>query len=124
MTSFCALAFVYIHFQSQNSQSQLSYSYIRIKGAVMSDLKTLFRPRSIAVIGASIHSDRAGHIVMRNLLDGEFDGPIMPVHPTYNSVCGILAYRDIPSLPITPDFAILCTPARENSKISSLLFYR
>ena len=30
----------------------------------MSDLKTLFRPRSIAVIGASIHSDRAGHIVM------------------------------------------------------------
>ncbi len=83
----------------------------------MSDLKTLLRPRSIAVIGASIHQDRAGHIVMRNLLDGEFDGPIMPVHPHYHSICGILAYNDIESLPITPDFAILCTPARENIKI-------
>ncbi|MGF1808045.1 CoA-binding protein, partial [Aliivibrio sifiae] len=67
----------------------------------MSDLKTLLRPRSIAVIGASIHQDRAGHIVMRNLLDGEFDGPIMPVHPHYHSICGILAYNDIESLPIT-----------------------
>lgn len=83
----------------------------------MSDLQQLLRPRSIAVIGASIHSDRAGHIVMRNLLEGEFTGPIMPVHPIYHSVCGILAYSDIPSLPITPDFAILCTPAIKNIKI-------
>ena len=80
----------------------------------MSDLKQLLRPQSIAVIGASIHSNRAGHIVMRNLLEGGFDGPIMPVHPSYKSVCGILAYDSIEKLPITPDFAVLCTSSQRN----------
>ncbi|MUK43546.1 bifunctional acetate--CoA ligase family protein/GNAT family N-acetyltransferase [Aliivibrio fischeri] len=83
----------------------------------MPDLKQLLRPESIAVIGASIHPDRAGHIVMRNLLEGGFNGPIMPVHPSYKSVCGILAYKEISELPITPDFAILCTEAKKNVSI-------
>ncbi len=83
----------------------------------MPDLKQLLRPESIAVIGASTHPDRAGHIVMRNLLEGGFNGPIMPVHPSYKSVCGILAYKEISELPITPDFAILCTEAKKNVSI-------
>lgn len=83
----------------------------------MPDLKQLLRPESIAVIGASIHPDRAGHIVTRNLLEGGFNGPIMPVHPSYKSVCGILAYKQISELPITPDFAILCTEAKKNIAI-------
>lgn len=74
-------------------------------------LKTLFNPRSIAVVGASVREQRMGNVLMRNLLAGHFSGPIMPVNPKYQSVAGVLTYPDIASLPHTPDVAIICTPA-------------
>ncbi|MGP2517240.1 bifunctional acetate--CoA ligase family protein/GNAT family N-acetyltransferase [Yersinia sp. 2545 StPb PI] len=77
-------------------------------------LEALLRPKSIAVIGASEKPDRAGFLMMRNLLDGGFNGPILPVTPTHKAVCGVLAYADIASLPITPDLTILCTHDSRN----------
>lgn len=77
-------------------------------------LEALLRPKSIAVIGASEKPERAGFLMMRNLLDGGFNGPILPVTPTHKAVCGVLAYVNIASLPITPDLAILCTHNRRN----------
>lgn len=74
-------------------------------------LESLFKPQSIAVIGASNSSNRPGFAVMRNLLQGHFDGPIMPVTPDYKSVQGVLAYRSIEELPLAPDLAIICTRA-------------
>jgi acetyltransferase len=47
---------------------------------------------------------------MRNLLQGGFDGPIMPVNPKYKAVSGVLAYGDVADLPVTPDLAVICTP--------------
>ncbi|CNB77054.1 putative acetyltransferase [Yersinia intermedia] len=77
-------------------------------------LEALLRPKSIAVIGASEKPERAGFLMMRNLLDGGFNGPILPVTPTHKAVCGVLAYANIASLPITPDLAILCTHDSRN----------
>ncbi|KAB7704432.1 hypothetical protein GBN32_17785, partial [Plesiomonas shigelloides] len=61
-------------------------------------LNALLRPASIAVIGASIHPHRAGYLMMRNLLDGGFTGPVLPVSPRHKAVCGVLAYPNIASL--------------------------
>ncbi|OXX20266.1 CoA-binding protein, partial [Vibrio sp. V05_P4A8T149] len=80
----------------------------------MNNLNPFLKPKSIAVVGASVRSLRAGNIVMKNLLQGGFDGAIMPVTPYYPSVCGVLAYKSIESLPIVPDIAILCTHATRN----------
>jgi acetyltransferase len=77
-------------------------------------LETLLRPKSIAVIGASEKPGRAGFLMMRNLLDGGFSGPVLPVTPRYKAVCGVLAYMDVASLPVTPDLAILCTHNHRN----------
>ncbi len=73
-------------------------------------LQRMFRPRSIAVIGANNRPQRVGNVIMRNLLAGGFDGPIMPVNPKYEAVAGVLTYPDVASLPRAPDLAILCTP--------------
>lgn len=73
-------------------------------------LERMFRPRSVAVIGASNRPQRVGGVVMRNLLAGGFEGPIMPVNPRCAAVAGVLTYPDVESLPRTPDLAILCTP--------------
>lgn len=84
-------------------------------------LDALFRPSSIAVIGASHRALGAGHLVMKNLLAGNFSGPVMPVNPKYDAVAGVMAYPDIASLPRVPDLAIICTPAEKNIAIIEAL---
>ncbi|MCP3867768.1 MAG: bifunctional acetate--CoA ligase family protein/GNAT family N-acetyltransferase [Gammaproteobacteria bacterium] len=74
------------------------------------NLEKLFNPSSVAVIGASNRSGSVGAVVMRNLLAGGFQGPIMPVNPNHQAVAGVLAYPSVESLPITPEMAIICTP--------------
>ncbi len=76
------------------------------------NLSFVFRPKSVAVIGASVREKRAGHVVMKNLLSGGFSGPIMPVTPKYKAVQGVLAYPNITALPQVPDLAIICTAAK------------
>ena len=70
----------------------------------------LFRPASVAVVGATPRPKSIGAQVMDNLLHGGFSGPIMPVNPNHESVCGVLAYKDVASLPMVPDLAVICTP--------------
>ena len=77
------------------------------------NLSFLFRPRSVAVIGATDRDNSVGNVTMRNLLNGGFSGPIMPVNPKRQAVAGVLAYPDVASLPVTPDLAVLCVPARQ-----------
>ncbi|MGL4601979.1 MAG: CoA-binding protein, partial [Plesiomonas sp.] len=77
-------------------------------------LHALLRPQSIAVIGASTRAGRAGFLMMRNLLEGGFNGPILPVTPRYQAVSGVLAYACIADLPLIPDLAVICTHARHN----------
>lgn len=63
-----------------------------------------FNPSSVAVIGASNISTRAGFVVMRNLLQGGFKGPIMPVTPSHSAVHAylltllLLTYQKYPTL--------------------------
>jgi acetyltransferase len=75
------------------------------------NLDFLFRPRSIAVIGASSGAGSVGGALMRNLLAGGFRGPILPVNPRRDSVAGVRAYRAVARLPETPDLGLVCTPA-------------
>jgi acetyltransferase len=74
------------------------------------NLHHLFAPKSVAVIGASARPQSIGNLVMRNLLDGGFQGPIMPVNPKHSSVTGVLAYKGVSELPMTPELAVLCIP--------------
>lgn len=74
------------------------------------NLDRLFKPTSLALIGASKRADSVGRVVARNLFKGGFDGPIMPVHPKHAAIEGTLAYRSVGELPIAPDLAVICTP--------------
>jgi len=77
-------------------------------------LEALLRPKSIAVIGASVTPGRAGYFMMRNLLAGGFSGPVLPVTPKYKAVSGVLAWPTIDSLPFAPDLAVICTHSKRN----------
>ncbi len=76
------------------------------------NLRSLFQPRSIAVIGASNEPHTAGATLMRNLLQGGYANPIMPVNPDYEAVAGVVCYPNVASVPKVPDLALITTPAR------------
>ena len=59
--------------------------------------------------------------MMRNLLAGGFNGPVMPVTPAYKAVQGVLAWPDVQSLPFVPDLAVLCTNAKRNLELLEAL---
>jgi acetyltransferase len=72
------------------------------------NLDYLFRPGSVAVIGASNEPRSIGATVMRNLLDGGFSGPILPISQQDDTVAGVLAYRTVSQLQVAPDLAVIC----------------
>src|SRR6476619_3512027 len=75
------------------------------------NLQFLFRPASVALIGASDRDGSLGQVVLRNLRQGGFAGPVWPVNIRHDVVDGMRAWRDVGSLPGAPDLAVICTPA-------------
>ncbi len=75
------------------------------------NLDAVFRPQSVAVIGASRESRSVGNVIVANLVRGGFDGPILPVNPHARAVHGVLTYPSVKDLPVTPDLAVVATPA-------------
>jgi acetyltransferase len=74
------------------------------------NLEHLFRPQSIAVIGASETPRSVGATVLHNLIDEKFAGAIMPVNPKHGELAGIKVYPTVASLPTVPELAVICTP--------------
>lgn len=85
------------------------------------NLKSLFQPSSVAVIGASRREGTVGNVLIKNLLDGGFDGPVMPVNPKAASIRSLLAYPDVAALPVTPELAVICTPPNSVAPIIETL---
>ncbi len=76
------------------------------------NLDKIFNPHRVAVIGASDSPTSVGYTVLRNLIGSGFRGVVYPVNMRRESVQGIEAHKDIPSLPHPPDLAVVCTPAK------------
>jgi acetate---CoA ligase (ADP-forming) len=75
-------------------------------------LDTLFRPKSVAVIGASTKELSIGNRVIRNLVDFGFKGPIFPINPKADEVRGIKAYKSILDAPDNIDVVHMVIPAK------------
>ena len=74
-------------------------------------LEALFRPRSVALIGASDRPGSLGAVVLRNLKQGGFQGPLWLVNRRHAQVDGETAWPTVAALPQVPDLAVVCTPA-------------
>lgn len=74
-------------------------------------LEVFFKPRSVAVVGATAKEGSVGRAVLWNLISSPFDGTVYPVNPKRNSVLGIRAYPSIKAIPDPVDLAVLITPA-------------
>jgi acetyltransferase len=73
-------------------------------------LDPIFRPRSVAVIGASRQPASIGRELIRNLIDFEYTGKIFPVNPKAASVASMKCYRRVLDIPDEVDLAVLVVP--------------
>ncbi|GAA4628523.1 hypothetical protein GCM10023196_045220 [Actinoallomurus vinaceus] len=74
-------------------------------------IERLLFPGSVAVIGASRVPGSVGQTVLRNLLGGDFTGPVFPVHPTASAVGGVRAHPTVSDIPDPVDLAVVAVPA-------------
>jgi acetate---CoA ligase (ADP-forming) len=82
-----------------------------VVGVPPADLRRLFYPRSIAVLGASGTEGKLGYNVMRNLVSHGFRGRIYPINPKSSEVQGVKAYRSVVDVPGPIDLAVVIVPA-------------
>jgi acyl-CoA synthetase (NDP forming) len=74
-------------------------------------LEALFRPQSIAVVGASANKRSQGYEFVQGLVEIGFPGPIYPVNPKLDELLGLKAYPRIEEIPGPVDFVISAVPA-------------
>jgi acyl-CoA synthetase (NDP forming) len=78
-------------------------------GKIMLD--ALFRPKAVAVVGASSKELNVGNRIIRNLVDFGFTGAIYPINPKVDEIRGVRAYKSILDVPTDVDVVHLPIPA-------------
>ncbi|NQU27384.1 MAG: acetate--CoA ligase family protein [Candidatus Marinimicrobia bacterium] len=76
------------------------------------DIKYLFEPRSIAVIGASANPSKIGHIIVKNIIEAGYKGKIYPVNPKGGEILGIDIVSSLTDIADEIDVATIAIPAR------------
>ena len=82
----------------------------RDHAAVVASLQPFFRPRSVAVVGASARRGKVGGEIFRNILASDFDGAAYPVNAKGSPVGGVPGYASIDDVPAEIDLAVVCLP--------------
>lgn len=77
----------------------------------MLDLKNLFNPKSVAVVGASTTPGSVGSSVLNNLIQSGFKGKIFPVNPKVDILLGLKCYPDLGSIKQAVDLVVIIVPA-------------
>jgi acetate---CoA ligase (ADP-forming) len=77
------------------------------------DFDALFRPRAVAVVGASATTVSGGNRFLRHLKNFGYQGPIWPIHPKAAEIEGFKAYASFQALPEQVDYAFVAVNAQQ-----------
>jgi acyl-CoA synthetase (NDP forming) len=75
------------------------------------ELSKLFRPRSVAVVGASARAGSTGLRLLQHLRMGGFEGPVYPINPRYPEILGIKCYASLADVPGPIDAMFVALPS-------------
>jgi acetyl coenzyme A synthetase (ADP forming)-like protein len=89
-------------------QARQRYSQSEILGA----MQRIMNPRAVAVIGASAEDGKIGNSVMKNLINGGYQGAIFPIHPKADEILGRKAYPSVLNVGEEIDVAVFAIPAK------------
>ena len=95
----------------RGEKTEIESTLAMIQGAEPHPLDVFFKPKRVALIGASETEQSVGRAILWNLLSSPFGGTLYPVNPKRSSVLGIKAYASVSALPDPPELAIIAVPA-------------
>ena len=79
----------------------------------MDDVLTgLLRPKGVAVVGASETPGKIGHTVVKNLIEGGYEGRIYPINPSSDEILGLKVYKSVLDIRENIDAAVITVPAK------------
>jgi acetyl coenzyme A synthetase (ADP forming)-like protein len=79
---------------------------------IVEQMNRIMRPNAVAVIGASAENGKIGNSVMKNLINGGYQGTIYPIHPSADNILGRKAYKSVKDVPGEIDVAVFAIPAK------------
>jgi len=79
---------------------------------IVRDMNRIMKPDAVAVIGASDEAGKIGNSVMKNLINGGYQGKIYPINPGAATIMGLPAYKSVKDVPGTIDVAVFAIPAK------------
>jgi acetyl coenzyme A synthetase (ADP forming)-like protein len=79
---------------------------------IVQQMNRIMKPDAVAVIGASAENGKIGNSVMKNLINGGYQGAIYPIHPSADSIMGKKAYKSVQDVPGEIDVAVFAIPAK------------
>ncbi len=82
------------------------------KRAGDSVLDVFFKPKSVAVVGATRDPKGLGGSVLNNILTAGYSGPVFPINPKATEIAGLRAYPSVTDVPDAVDLAVVTTPAK------------
>jgi acetate---CoA ligase (ADP-forming) subunit alpha len=78
---------------------------------IIEQLNPIFKPESVAVLGASDRPGKWGYVMVQRPLNAGFSGAIYPVNPNKKEILGLQAYGSVLDIPQTIDLAVIVAPA-------------
>ncbi|MCK5458619.1 MAG: CoA-binding protein, partial [Thermoplasmatales archaeon] len=75
-------------------------------------LETFFKPKSIAVVGASKNSTKIGHATLKNILISDYDCKVYPINPKEKEILGVKCYKTLNDVPGKIDLVMVSVPAK------------
>ncbi len=75
-------------------------------------MNRIMKPDAVAVIGASSEEGKIGNSVMKNLINGGYQGKIYPINPSADEIMGRKAYKSVKDVPGDIDVAVFAIPAK------------
>ncbi|WP_041438613.1 acetate--CoA ligase alpha subunit [Thermodesulfobium narugense] len=78
----------------------------------MDRLDMFFKPRSIAIIGASSEEKKLGYAVLKNVIDGGYKGNIYPINPKADYILGYKCYKSVLDIPDDLDLVVFVIPSK------------
>ncbi len=79
---------------------------------ILTAMNRIMKPATVAVIGASAEDGKIGNSVMKNLINGGYQGQICPIHPKAQEIMGRRAYASVKDVPGAIDVAVFAIPAK------------
>jgi acetate---CoA ligase (ADP-forming) len=73
-------------------------------------MNLFFKPKSVAVIGASGTPGKLGYVIVKNIADSDFAGEVYPVNPKSDEILGYKVFRSVTDIPGNVDLAVTVLP--------------